>query len=139
MAFGLQVDESGDDKIWAALEQAQLKEFVERLPEGLDTKIGERGVRLSGGQRQRIGIARALYTNPDILVLDEATSALDNETEAAVMEAIEHLLGRKTMIIIAHRITTVRNCNRIYRVDQGNVQEVSYEQLQAEVEKKAEN
>ncbi len=139
VAFGLQVDESGDDKIWAALEQAQLKEFVERLPEGLDTKIGERGVRLSGGQRQRIGIARALYTNPDILVLDEATSALDNETEAAVMEAIEHLLGRKTMIIIAHRITTVRNCNRIYRVDQGNVQEVSYELLQAEVEKKAEN
>lgn len=136
VAFGLEVDESVDDKVWAALEQAQLKEFVERLPEGLDTKIGERGVRLSGGQRQRIGIARALYTNPDILVLDEATSALDNETEAAVMESIEHLLGHKTMIIIAHRITTVRNCDVIYRVDKGNIEEVTYEQLQTEVEKK---
>lgn len=136
VAFGLEVNESVDDKVWAALEQAQLKEFVERLPEGLDTKIGERGVRLSGGQRQRIGIARALYTNPDILVLDEATSALDNETEAAVMESIEHLLGHKTMIIIAHRITTVRNCDVIYRVDKGNIEEVTYEQLQAEVEKK---
>ena len=137
MAFGLVVDESGDDQIWAALEQAQLKEFVQRLPEGLDTKIGERGVRLSGGQRQRIGIARALYTNPDILVLDEATSALDNDTEAAVMESIEHLLGHKTMIIIAHRITTVRNCDLIYRVDQGNIEEVTYEQLQAEVEQQS--
>lgn len=137
VAFGLEVDESVDDKVWSALEQAQLKEFVERLPEGLDTKIGERGVRLSGGQRQRIGIARALYTNPDILVLDEATSALDNETEAAVMEAIEHLLGHKTMIIIAHRITTVRNCDVIYRVDKGNIEKVTYEQLQAEVEQKS--
>ncbi len=137
VAFGLEVDESIDDKVWSALEQAQLKEFVERLPEGLDTKIGERGVRLSGGQRQRIGIARALYTNPDILVLDEATSALDNETEAAVMEAIEHLLGHKTMIIIAHRITTVRNCDVIYRVDKGNIEKVTYEQLQAEVEQKS--
>jgi len=136
VAFGLEVDESVDDKVWSALEQAQLKEFVERLPEGLDTKIGERGVRLSGGQRQRIGIARALYTNPDILVLDEATSALDNETEAAVMESIEHLLGHKTMIIIAHRITTVRNCDVIYRVDKGNIEKVTYEQLQAEIEKK---
>ncbi len=135
VAFGLVVDESGDDKIWAALEQAQLKEFVEKLPDGLDTKIGERGVRLSGGQRQRIGIARALYTNPDILVLDEATSALDNETEAAVMESIEHLLGHKTMIIIAHRITTVRHCDVIYRVDRGTIEEVTYEQLQEEVEK----
>ncbi|WWR15413.1 ABC transporter ATP-binding protein [Lachnospiraceae bacterium JLR.KK008] len=137
VAFGLEVDESVDDKVWSALEQAQLKEFVERLPEGLDTKIGERGVRLSGGQRQRIGIARALYTNPDILVLDEATSALDNETEAAVMEAIEHLLGHKTMIIIAHRITTVRNCDVIYRVDKGNIEKVTYEQLQAEVEQES--
>ncbi len=137
VAFGLVVDESEDEKVWAALEQAQLKEFVEQLPERLDTKIGERGVRLSGGQRQRIGIARALYTNPEILVLDEATSALDNETEKAVMESIEHLLlGRKTMIIIAHRITTVRNCDIIYRVDGGNIERVTYEELQAEVERK---
>lgn len=138
VAFGLIVDESADGQVWAALEQAQLKEFVENLPEGLDTRIGERGVRLSGGQRQRIGIARALYTNPDILVLDEATSALDNETESAVMESIEHLLGHKTMIIIAHRITTIRNCDVIFRVDHGNIEEVTYEQLQAEVEQSAE-
>lgn len=137
VAFGLVVSEKEDDKIWVALEQAQLKEFVKGLPEGLDTKIGERGVRLSGGQRQRIGIARALYTNPEILVLDEATSALDNDTEAAVMEAIENLLGHKTMIIIAHRITTVRNCNVIYRVENGNVETVTYEQLQAETERSA--
>ncbi len=137
VAFGLTVDESGDDQVWAALEQAQLKEFVQSLPDGLDTKIGERGVRLSGGQRQRIGIARALYSGPEILVLDEATSALDNETEKAVMESIEHLLlGRKTMIIIAHRITTVRNCDIIYRVDKGGIERVTYEQLQAEVENK---
>lgn len=134
VAFGLVVDEGEDDRIWSALEQAQLKEFVESLPEGLDTRIGERGVRLSGGQRQRIGIARALYTNPEILVLDEATSALDNETESAVMESIEHLLGHKTMIIIAHRITTVRNCDAIYRVDQGHIESVTYEQLLSEVE-----
>lgn len=136
VAFGLVVDETEDDKIWAALEQAQLKAFVESLPEKLDTRIGERGVRLSGGQRQRIGIARALYTNPEILVLDEATSALDNETESAVMESIEHLLGHKTMIIIAHRITTVRHCDAIYRVDGGHIESVTYEQLQAEVEQK---
>lgn len=135
VAFGLVVDETEDDKIWAALEQAQLKEFVHGLPEGLDTRIGERGVRLSGGQRQRVGIARALYTNPEILVLDEATSALDHETESAVMESIEHLLGHKTMIIIAHRITTVRNCDVIYRVDKGHIESVTYEELQAEAEK----
>lgn len=135
VAFGLNVDETGDEQVWKALEQAQLKEFVEELPDGLDTKIGERGARLSGGQRQRIGIARALYNNPDILVLDEATSALDNETEKAVMESVEHLLGHKTMIIIAHRITTVQNCNTIYRVDQGNIEQVTYEQLQAEVKR----
>lgn len=127
VAFGLDVDDSVDDKVWEALEQAQLKEFVEGLPKGLDTRIGERDARLSGGQRQRIGIARALYNNPDILVLDEATSALDNETEKAVMESIEHLLGHKTMIIIAHRITTVRNCDTIYRVDEGDIARVTYE------------
>jgi ABC-type multidrug transport system fused ATPase/permease subunit len=133
VAFGLVVDESEDEKIWEALEQAQLKEFVESLPEGLETRIGERGVRLSGGQRQRIGIARALYTNPEILVLDEATSALDNDTETAVMEAIESLLGHKTMIIIAHRITTVRHCDVIYRVKDQNIEETTYEALEAEI------
>lgn len=136
VAFGLEIDKSEDNKIWAALEQAQLKDFVRELPEGLDTMIGERGVRLSGGQRQRIGIARALYANPDILILDEATSALDNETEQAVMESIEHLLGHKTMIIIAHRITTVRSCDVIYRVNNKNVEVITYEQLQSETENK---
>lgn len=134
IAFGLEIDSSEDSNVWNALEQAQLKEFVKSLPDGLDTQIGERGVRLSGGQRQRIGIARALYTNPQILVLDEATSALDNETEQAVTESIEHLQGHKTMIIIAHRITTVRNCDVIYRVDHGNIETVTYKQLQNEIE-----
>lgn len=131
VAFGLDEADINDDSVWMALEQAQLKSFVEELPDGLDTKIGERGVRFSGGQRQRIGIARALYNNPDILVLDEATSALDNETEQAVMDSIEHLLGHKTMFIIAHRITTVKNCDVIYRVEGGTATEVGYEELMA--------
>lgn len=135
VAFGLVVDKSEDDKIWNALEQAQLREFVESLPNNLDTRIGERGVRLSGGQRQRIGIARALYANPDILVLDEATSALDTETEQAIMESIEHLLGHKTLIIIAHRITTVRSCDAIYRVSNKTIEKITYEQLRNEEEK----
>ena len=92
--------------------------------------VGERGVRLSGGQRQRIGIARALYDDPEILVLDEATSALDNETETAVMEAIDSLMGRKTLIIIAHRVTTLRNCQLIFKVEDGNVREVKYEDIE---------
>ena len=121
IAFGIPEDEIDDDMVWKALEEAQLKSFVEELPEGLETRIGERGARLSGGQKQRIGIARALYYNPDILVLDEATSALDNETEKAVMESIEKLQGSKTMIIIAHRLTTVQNCDNIYEVKDGKV------------------
>ena len=104
-----------------AVEEAQLKEFIDTLSDGLDTEIGERGVRLSGGQRQRIGIARALYTNPQVLVLDEATSALDNDTEKAVMEAIDSLAGSKTLIIIAHRLSTVENCDIKYEVKDGNV------------------
>ncbi len=83
--------------------------------------VGERGVRISGGQQQRIGIARALYDNPEILVLDEATSALDSETEALVMEAIERLSGSMTMIIIAHRLTTIKNCDLVYKVEGGNI------------------
>ena len=121
IAFGLSDDEIEEQRIWQAIEDAQLKEFIESLDYGLDTKIGERGVRLSGGQRQRIGIARALYYNPDILVLDEATSALDNETEKAVMESIDNLTGKKTLIIIAHRLTTIENCDIKYEVRDGSV------------------
>ena len=113
-----------DKRIWNILEEAQLKEFVEGLPEGLDTTIGDRGIRLSGGQRQRIGIARALYHDPEILVFDEATSALDNDTEAAVMEAINSFHGRKTMIIIAHRLNTIEKCDMIYRVENQKLVEI---------------
>ncbi|MFG6342654.1 MAG: ABC transporter ATP-binding protein/permease [Lachnospiraceae bacterium] len=121
IAFGIADDEIDDDRIWQALEEAQLKDFIKGLPEGLDTAIGDRGVRLSGGQRQRLGIARALYHNPEILVFDEATSALDNETEAAVMEAINSFHGRKTMVIIAHRLNTIEKCDIIYKVDEGKI------------------
>ena len=113
-----------EERLMKAVEEAQLKEFIESLSEGLDTEVGERGIRLSGGQRQRIGIARALYSNPEVLVLDEATSALDNETEKAVMDAIDSLSGSKTLIIIAHRLTTVENCDIKYEVKNGGVNPV---------------
>ena len=121
VAFGICEDEIDDKAITEALRKAQLLDFVNSLPEGLNTMVGDRGVRLSGGQRQRIGIARALYHDPEILVLDEATSALDNETETAVMEAIESLQGTKTMLIIAHRLTTIKNADVIYEVCDGKV------------------
>ena len=133
IAFGVQEGQIDEDAVNAALEKAQLRDFVESLPHGLETIVGDRGVRLSGGQRQRIGIARALYHDPEILVLDEATSARDNETEAAVMEAIEHLQGMKTMIIIAHRLTTIRNVDVIYEVGDGEVVERSKDEVFAEV------
>lgn len=121
IAFGVKKSEIDENAVLQAMEKAQLAEFVHSLPYGLDTIVGDRGVRLSGGQRQRIGIARALYHDPEILVLDEATSALDNDTETAVMEAIENLQGVKTMIIIAHRLTTIRSVDEIYEVGDGNV------------------
>lgn len=130
VAFGIDDEKIDEEKVWKALEEAQIKDFVKSLPEGLDTMVGERGVRLSGGQRQRIGIARALYDDPEILVLDEATSALDNETETAVMEAIDNLMGRKTLIIIAHRLTTLRNCQKIFKVEGGGVREVTYGEIE---------
>ena len=96
-----------------------MDEFIKTLPDGLDTGIGERGIRLSGGQRQRIGIARALYNNPEVMILDEATSALDNDTEAAIMESINRLHGKKTLVIIAHRLQTIEKCDVVYRVENG--------------------
>ena len=123
IAFGIVEKDIDDDAIIDALKKAQLYDFVQTLDKGLDTFVGDRGVRLSGGQRQRIGIARALYYNPEILILDEATSALDNETETAVMEAIESLKGMKTMVIIAHRLTTLKNADKIYEVSNGKLLE----------------
>lgn len=110
-----------EKRIWEVLKEAHLDEFVESLPEGLDTQIGERGIRISGGQRQRIGIARALYNDPEVLILDEATSALDNDTEAAIMESINALHGRKTLVIIAHRLETIKKCDEVYRVQDGKI------------------
>lgn len=125
IAFGIDADKIDDTRIWEVLKEAQLKEFVEELPEGLDTTIGDRGVRLSGGQRQRIGIARALYNDPEILVFDEATSALDNDTESAVMEAVNSFHGRKTMIIIAHRLNTIEKCDIVYKVENARLVETA--------------
>ncbi len=119
VAFGVPEDKIDEDRLWEVLKEAQLDEFIKTLPEGLDTGIGERGIRLSGGQRQRIGIARALYNNPEVLILDEATSALDNDTEAAIMESINRLHGKKTLIIIAHRLQTIEKCDMVYRVENG--------------------
>ena len=127
IAFGIDADQINDDRIWEVCEEAQLADFIRTLPEGLDTRIGDRGVRLSGGQRQRIGIARALYHNPEILVFDEATSSLDNETEAAVMEAINSFHGKKTMIIIAHRLNTIANCDIIYEVKDEKIKATTLE------------
>ena len=121
VAFGVPDDEIDDEKVWRALKEAQLDEHVRSLPEGLDTNIGERGIRFSGGQRQRIGIARALFDDPEVLVLDEATSALDNDTEAAIMESVNRLHGKKTLIIIAHRLETIEKCDIVYRVEDGGL------------------
>lgn len=119
IAFGVESSELDDCRIWKSLEEASLDGYVKGLPDGLDTEIGERGIRLSGGQRQRIGIARALYHEPDVLVFDEATSALDHETEKEVIQSINKLIGKRTIIIIAHRLTTIKNCDHVFRVQDG--------------------
>lgn len=119
VAFGVPDDKIDEKRLWEVLREAQLDEFIKSLPEGLETGIGERGIRLSGGQRQRIGIARALYDDPEVLILDEATSALDNDTEAAIMDSINRLHGKKTLVIIAHRLQTIEKCDMVYRVENG--------------------
>lgn len=124
VAFGVDPHLIEDAEVWRALEQAQLKDFIQSLPNGLDTTVGERGVKLSGGQRQRIGIARALYHNPEILFMDEATSALDNETEKEIMKAIDGLKGEKTLIIIAHRLSTIANCDIIFKIVRGELESI---------------
>ena len=121
VAFGIADEDIDDNRVWEVLKEAQLDEFVRTLPDGLDTGIGERGIRISGGQRQRIGIARALYEDPEVLVLDEATSALDNDTEAAIMESINRLHGKKTLVIIAHRLQTIEKCDMVFRVENGQI------------------
>jgi hypothetical protein len=123
VAFGVKKEEQDEERVWEALREAQLEDFVRGLKDGIYTQIGERGMRLSGGQKQRIGIARALYSNPAVLVFDEATSALDSETEAAVMSSINGLHGKKTMIIIAHRLQTIKECDIVYRVGDGKIKE----------------
>ncbi len=119
IAFGIGENEIDDVKIEKALHQAQLENVVKELPDGVHTYMGERGIRFSGGQKQRVAIARALYNDPEILVLDEATAALDNETEAAVMDAIDELHGQKTLIIVAHRLSTIKKCDKIYEIIDG--------------------
>lgn len=121
VAFGIAEENVSDERVWECLRQAQMEDFIRALPDGLDTRCGEGGVRFSGGQRQRIGIARALYTDPALLVLDEATSSLDNDTEQAIMDAIHHLKGKKTLLIIAHRLTTIADCDMIYEIDNGQI------------------
>jgi len=123
VAFGLNDENIDDDLVREAIHLAQLQEFVSTLPDGLESVVGERGVRLSGGQRQRIGIARALYHKPSVLVLDEATSSLDTPTEHGVMQAVQALQGSKTVIIVAHRLSTVEYCDRLYRIEDSRITE----------------
>ncbi len=121
IAFGLSSEQINQESVLNAIRAAHLDDFIQSLPEGINTVVGERGVRLSGGQRQRIGIARALYHDPTVLVLDEATSALDTATEQGVMEAVRELQGSKTIIIVAHRLSTIEHCDRLYQLENGQI------------------
>ena len=130
IAFGLKQENIDQEKVIRAAKIANLHNFINSLNDGYKTKIGERGVRLSGGQRQRIGIARAIYNEPTVLILDEATSSLDNLTEKKVMEAVDNLTNKMTIIIVAHRLTTVKNCDEIYFFKNGSIADSgNYESL----------
>jgi ATP-binding cassette subfamily C protein len=130
VALGVHDGVIDDERVWTVLRQARLEEVVRRLPQGLDTYVGERGMRLSGGERQRLGIARALYRDPEVVVFDEATSALDNQTEREIADTIRALASDRTVLIVAHRTTTVRNCDTVFflldgeLVDQGGFDEL---------------
>ena len=121
VAFGVGVDDINDEKVWKSLKDANLQEFTKNLPEGLNTNLGDKGVRLSGGQKQRIGIARVLYKNPSLIVFDEATSSLDIQTENNIMDTIYKLKQKKTFIIVAHRLSTIARCDKVYRIEKGKV------------------
>jgi ABC-type multidrug transport system fused ATPase/permease subunit len=121
IAMGFPIEVASDELVWDALEIAQLTEFVKSLPLGLDTPVGERGTKISGGQRQRLGIARAMFTKPKLLVLDEATSSLDGQTEADISDAIQRLKGMVTVVLIAHRLSTVRNASLVVYMTNGEI------------------
>ena len=121
IAYGIENSSIDQESLKRSLSQSQLETFVESLKDGLQTIVGERGVRLSGGQIQRIGIARALYHDPEILILDEATSALDQETERGVMDSVRALKGSKTVVVVAHRLSTVEYCDRLYKFEGGKI------------------
>ncbi len=129
IAFGIEESDIDQEQIENVIKMARLDDLIKSLPDGLNTKIGDRGTRLSGGQRQRIGIARALYRNPEILVFDEATSALDSKTEMEISQSIDFLMNKKTIIIVAHRVSTLRNCEYIYEIKNGNLNEINKDEL----------
>jgi ABC-type multidrug transport system fused ATPase/permease subunit len=124
IALGFPTEVATDELVWSALEIAQLEDFVKSLPLGLETPVGERGTNISGGQRQRLGIARAMFTKPKLLVLDEATSSLDGQTEADISDAIESLQGKVTVVLIAHRLSTVRNAQQVIYMSEGEIRAV---------------
>ena len=129
IAFGISENDINMKRVKSAINKAQLDQFVNSLPKTIQTNVGERGIQLSGGQKQRIGIARALYNDPDILILDEATSSLDTETEIEVMNSINKLKGLKTLILVAHRISTLENCDKIYKIKNGNISSLVSEKI----------
>ena len=130
VARGLDEDQIEDERLLSVLRQVRLSGFVDQLPEGLDSKVGQHGMRLSGGQRQRVALARALYHERKLLVMDESTSSLDNDTEQEIIAEFKRLKRDKTMVMIAHRLTTLEHCDRIYKLEgDGTIQKVSYSDL----------